>query len=238
VFARSAAAPAGAGANLRQPERARWAVIEGIGGGRPGTRQASPAYPRTMDDEALLERSRHGDRDAFAALVNRYQDELYTMALRLLDNPADAADVVQETFLRAYTHLPELRGTTARGWLYRVAVNCSHDVQRRAIRRPADPLEDAEGKIVDLPDPALGPEGSTLQRERVAALGAALQSVPSVFRIAVVLRDVNDLTYEEISEALRVPVGTVRSRLNRGRTMLATALRSSSLFARPLEGNG
>jgi RNA polymerase sigma-70 factor (ECF subfamily) len=190
-----------------------------------------------MDDEALLERSRHGDRDAFAALVNRYQDELYTMALRLLDNPADAADVVQETFLRAYTRLPELRGASVRGWLYRVAVNCSHDVQRRLVRRPAAPLEDASGKIVDLPDPAVGPEANALQRERISAVRDALQTLPSAFRVAVVLRDVNDLTYEEISEALRVPVGTVRSRLNRGRTMLATALRSSPLFATQAEGN-
>jgi len=184
-----------------------------------------------MDDEALLARSRHGDRDAFAVLVSRYQDELYTMALRMLASPADAADVVQETFLRAYTRLPELRGTSVRGWLYRVAVNCSHDVHRRVSRRPADPLEDAAGNIVDLPDPGLGPEASALQRERLAAVRDALLSVPEVFRAAIVLRDVNDLSYEEIADALRVPVGTVRSRLNRGRTMLAAALRGTSLFA-------
>jgi len=190
-----------------------------------------------MDDEALLERSRRGDRDAFAALVNRYQDELYTMALRMLANPADAADVVQETFLRAYTRLPELHGKSVRGWLYRVAINCSHDVQRRVARRPADPLEDETGKIVDLPDPALGPEASALQRERAAAVRDALIRVPLVFRAALVLRDVNELSYEEISEALRIPVGTVRSRLNRGRTMLSASLRASALFATPLEGN-
>ena len=190
-----------------------------------------------MDDEALLVRSRHGDRDAFAALVNRYQDDLYTMALRMLASPADAADVVQETFLRAYTRLPELRGPSVRGWLFRVAVNCSHDVQRRVSRRPTQPLENAEGNILELPDPAAGPEASTLQRERVAAVRDALQSIPSVFREAVVLRDVNDLSYEEISEALRVPIGTVRSRLNRGRGMLAVALRTSSLFASHVEGH-
>jgi len=91
-----------------------------------------------MDDEALLERARRGDRDAFSELVVRHQDGLYTMALRLLGKPEDAADVVQETFLRAYVRLPELRGATVRAWLFRVAINCSHDVQRRVIRRPAD----------------------------------------------------------------------------------------------------
>src|SRR5438034_7590872 len=117
---------------------------------------------RQMDDEALLERARRGDRDAFAAIVTRHQDELYTMALRILGAPSDAADVVQETFLRAYVRLPQLRGQTARAWLFRVAINCSHDIQRRLVRKPADPLEDAEGNIIDLPDTALGPEASAL----------------------------------------------------------------------------
>ena len=159
------------------------------------------------------------------------------MALRLLGNQSDAADVVQETFLRAYVRLPELRGATVRAWLFRVAINCSHDVQRRIIRRPADSLEDSEGNIIDLPDPALGPEASVLARERADAIATALQSLPADFRAAVVLRDVNDLSYEEIAEVLRVPLGTVKSRLSRARTQLAGSLRGASgLFA--AEGNG
>ncbi|HEY8673768.1 MAG TPA: sigma-70 family RNA polymerase sigma factor [Candidatus Dormibacteraeota bacterium] len=183
-----------------------------------------------MDDEALLERARHGDRDAFAAIVTRHQDELYTMALRITGTPADAADVVQETFLRAYVRIPVLRGQTIRAWLFRVAINCSHDVQRRTIRRPADPLEDEHGNIVELPDPALGPEATALSRERLAAVREALLTLQPDFRAAVVLRDVNDLSYEEMSAALRVPIGTVKSRLNRGRSMLAKALRGSAAF--------
>src|ERR1051326_5640760 len=99
-----------------------------------------------MDDESLLEQARQGDSEAFPVLVERYQDELYTMALRLLGVPADAADVVQETFLRAYMHLPGLHALSVRGWLFRVAINAARDVQRRAVRRPAGPLEDAAGK--------------------------------------------------------------------------------------------
>ncbi|TMD93649.1 MAG: RNA polymerase subunit sigma-24, partial [Chloroflexi bacterium] len=94
-----------------------------------------------MDDEGLLERARHGDREAFAELVTRHQDGLYTMALRLLGRPEDACDVVQETFMRAYINLPKLRGSSIRGWLYRVALNAGHDVLRRGVRRPEDPLE-------------------------------------------------------------------------------------------------
>jgi RNA polymerase sigma-70 factor, ECF subfamily len=177
-----------------------------------------------MDDEALLERARRGDRDAFAGIVTRHQDELYTMALRITGTPADAADVVQETFLRAYVRIPELRGQTIRAWLFRVAINCSHDVQRRTVRRPADPLEDDQGNIVELPDPALGPEATALSRERLTAVREALLTLHPDFRAVVVL------SYEEMSAALRVPVGTVKSRLNRGRTMLAKALRGSAAF--------
>src|SRR5215467_6581054 len=134
-----------------------------------------------MDDEALLERARLGDRDAFAAIVTRHQDDLYTMALRILGTPHDAADVVQETFLRAYTHLPELRGRTVRAWLFRVAVNCARDIQRRSARRPTTPLADSAGNVVELPDPALGPEASAVQREQVAAIRDALQTLPLDF---------------------------------------------------------
>lgn len=180
-----------------------------------------------MDDEALLERARRGDRDAFAAIVTRNQDGLYTMALRILGTPHDAADVVQETFLRAYTRLPELRGRTVRAWLFRVAINCAHDVQRRSTRRPTVPLADDAGNVIELPDPALGPEATAVARLQAAAIRDALLALPAEFRFAVVLRDVNGLSYEEIADALRIPVGTVKSRLNRARHMLATTLERS-----------
>jgi RNA polymerase sigma-70 factor, ECF subfamily len=190
-----------------------------------------------MDDESLLERARQGDSGAFTTLVERYQDDLYTMALRLLGTPADAADVVQETFLRAYMRLPELRALSVRGWLFRVAVNASRDVQRRAVRRPTSPMEDAGGKVLELPAHDVGPEAAAEARERVAAIRQALLALPVDYRVAVVLRDVNDLSYEEIAEVLRVPVGTVKSRLSRARCRLAAALRhSSDLFA--AEGRG
>lgn len=183
-----------------------------------------------MDDEALLDRARHGDRDAFTDLVHRYQDELYTMALRILGRPADAADVVQEAFTRAYLHLPTLRGASVRGWLYRVASNCARDVQRQSLRRPTSALEDESGHIIDLPDPALGPEATALQRERSAALGTAIAALPMEFRQALVLRDISELSYEEVAEVLSVPLGTVKSRISRARTLLAASLRGSSLL--------
>lgn len=182
----------------------------------------------TMDDEQLLDRARRGDRDAFGELVARYQDQLYTMALRMLGRPADAADVVQETFLRAYVHLPRLGATGLRPWLYRVACNAARDVQRRAVRRPATALEDARGNVLDLPDPALGPEASAERRERAATVRSAILELAPDHRQALVLRDVNDLSYEEIAEVLRLPVGTVKSRLSRARGQLAALLRGSA----------
>jgi RNA polymerase sigma-70 factor (ECF subfamily) len=190
-----------------------------------------------MDDESLLEQARQGDSGAFTSLVERYQDELYTMALRLLGTPADAADVVQETFLRAYMNLPKLRAVSVRGWLFRVAVNAARDVQRRTVRRPASPLEDGAGKVLELPAPGLGPEAAAEARERATAIRDALLTLPEDYRVAVVLRDVNDLSYEEIATVLRVPLGTVKSRLSRARLQLAGTLRQSAvLFA--VEGQG
>lgn len=201
-----------------------------------GTNSPVPAYSQLMDDEALLERARRGDRDAFAAIVTRNQDDLYTMALRMLGTPHDAADVVQETFLRAYTHLPELRGKTVRAWLFRVAVNCARDVQRRSTRRPTAPLEDSAGNVIELPDPALGPEATALARQQAAGVRDALLTLPVDFRLPVVLRDINDLSYDEIAEALRIPVGTVKSRLNRARHMLVESLQRSGAVTRTAEG--
>ncbi|HZS13748.1 MAG TPA: sigma-70 family RNA polymerase sigma factor [Candidatus Dormibacteraeota bacterium] len=190
-----------------------------------------------MDDEALLDQARHGDSGAFTALVERYQDELYTMALRLLGTPADAADVVQETFLRAYMNLPRLRHASVRAWLFRVAVNASRDVQRRAVRRPADSLEQDDGKVLELPSQEMGPEAAAEAKERAEAIRAAVMQLPLDYRVAVVLRDVNDLSYEEIAEALRVPLGTVKSRLSRARLQLADALRGSAVLF-TAEGRG
>ncbi len=212
-------------------------VVEAHRAGGWGTGAPCPAYVGEMDDEALLDRCRRGDREAFTPLVHRYQDELYTMALRLTGNPADAADVVQETFTRAFRSLPTLRGPTVRAWLFRVAVNCAHDVHRQRSRRPAEPLEDSEGRVLDLPDPGLGPEATALQRERADAVRQALTGLPHDFRVAVVLRDVNQLSYEEMAQALSVPLGTVKSRISRSRALLAEALRgSAAVFPQTEEG--
>ncbi|HXZ99316.1 MAG TPA: sigma-70 family RNA polymerase sigma factor [Candidatus Binatia bacterium] len=189
-----------------------------------------------MDDEALLDRCRRGDRDAFTTLVIRYQDRLYTMALRLTGNPADAADVVQEAFTRAFRNVEGLRGATVRPWLFRVTMNCARDVHRQHSRRPAEALDDEEGRVIELPDPGLGPEATILQRERAAAVRDALLTLPHDFRVAVVLRDVNQLSYEEMAETLGVPLGTVKSRISRARALLLAQLRRCPAIFPEAEG--
>ena len=177
-----------------------------------------------MDDLTLVERARSGDKSAFTELVVRYQDQLYTMALRVLGKPVDAADVVQETFLRAYAHLPELRGETVRAWLFRVAINASRDLQRQHQRHPIDPLEDKEGNTVEVPDTSEGPEVHAERNETALAIRDALAQLPENFRQVVVMRDINDLAYEEIAWVMHLPLGTVKSRIARGRLMLAELL--------------
>src|SRR5580704_11241945 len=169
-----------------------------------------------MEDEAVVAAVQRGDHDAFSILVDRYQDRLYTTALRLLGSPSDAADVVQDTFVRAFTHIHEIRGATVRAWLYRVTTNCVRDVQRRHMRKATVSI-DVEDNVIDLPDPSLGPERSALSREEALAIGAAIAELPPEFAEVVIMRDINDLSYDEISEALSCPVGTVKSRLSRGR---------------------
>ena len=219
------------------PPRPAGVLCHVLPGSGTGTESTADAYSVQMDDEALIAEAQRGDSDAFGVLVVRYQDHLYTMAVRLLGSPADAADVVQETFTRAFTHVHDLRGLTVRNWLFRVATNCARDVQRRRMRKPTTPLDDEGGNVIALPDPALGPEADALARERMAAIRDALAELAPEHREVVVLRDVNDLTYDDIAAVLRCPIGTVRSRLSRGRAQLAARLKPSPVLDVTTEGH-
>lgn len=169
-----------------------------------------------MDDAQLVALAQGGDRDAFGALVQRHQDGLYTLALRMLGHREDAADVVQEAFLRSWDKIRTLRQAPFKHWLYRIAVNLCRDHQRARKVRGQQP-DDAEDQILRLRTADPGPESVALQRERLTVLAKAITSLPEEFRAALVLRDVNDLSYEQVAEILEVPVGTVKSRLSRGR---------------------
>ena len=179
------------------------------------------------DDGPALAAARHGDAVAFNRLVLRYQDSVYSLCARLTGNAEDAADAAQEAFLSAYRNLGGFRGGSFRSWLFRIAANCAYDTLRQRKRRPADSLDrpradDGEGETpaLALPDPGAGPEAATLRRELEALIQRGLLTLPEDQRLAVVLCDLFGYDYAAIATDTGVELGTVKSRINRGRRRL------------------
>jgi RNA polymerase sigma-70 factor, ECF subfamily len=173
-------------------------------------------------DEDLVRRFQAGEPDAFTELVRRHQQRVYSLCLRMLGEADAAADVAQDTFLTVLRKLESFRGDAAfTTWLHRVAVNACYDELRRKRRRPMLHVVSD-----DAPEREPGPPVADHADEVVGTsdAAAALASIPEEFRVAVVLADVQDLPYDQIAEVLDVPVGTVKSRVHRGRVALAAAL--------------
>ncbi len=180
----------------------------------------------TVDpDRELVERARAGERTAFDLLVARYQRRLLRLVLRLLRDPAEAEDVVQETFLKAYRALPRFRGEAAfYTWLYRIALNGARNAILRRRQRTA-PQGVAPSQLV-APVPEIGtPESMLLSKQVMLAIDAALEALPLELRTAIVLREIEGLSYEEIAQIMECPLGTVRSRIFRAREAIARRLR-------------
>jgi RNA polymerase sigma-70 factor (ECF subfamily) len=186
----------------------------------------APVPTKAADpDLELIERYRLGDPSAFDEIFERYQRMVFNLALRLSGDAERAADLSQEIFLRVYRHVGRFKGQSSlKTWIYRVSVNCcrSRLARRRLpIQSPADPGIDLLERVRDT---GAGPERQAIARERLGQVMAALRELPAPYREAVVLRDVEELTYEEISEVLDVRLGTVRSRIARGRDRLRQLL--------------
>ena len=186
------------------------------------------------DVEALVERAKQGDRDAFGVLVDQYKDRIYNYVSRMLSDPYEAEDVTQEAFLRAYRSLPRFRGASSfHTWLYRIASNLAIDVVRKRKRTEPtfsidEPLESEEGSYErELPDEGGGPEESATTRETRLAVRRAIMELPQKLRDVMVLYELQGETYEDISEILDVPLGTVKSRLFNARNRLKEMLRSA-----------
>jgi RNA polymerase sigma-70 factor (ECF subfamily) len=174
-------------------------------------------------DELLVRRFQQGSADAFEILVRRHSGRVYNLCLRILGDPEEAADASQDTFLTALRKASTFRGDAAfTTWLHRVAVNVCYDALRRKRRRPMLRVltdEDEAGPEPGPPAPDHA-EGVVLSVD----VAAGLLAVPEEFRIALVMADVQDLPYDEIARVLEVPVGTVKSRVFRGRAALGRAL--------------
>jgi RNA polymerase sigma-70 factor (ECF subfamily) len=172
-------------------------------------------------DQELVRSYLSGDAAAFSVLVERHQARVFNVCLRLLGNGEDAADATQDAFLVALRKLGQFRGDAAFStWLHRVAVNASYDILRKQRRQPMLKLA-RDGDDAAEPEPGVPAPDHSDEVAGTTDVTRALARVPEDFRVALVLADIQDLPYEEISKVLDVPVGTVKSRVHRGRLALA-----------------
>lgn len=164
---------------------------------------------------------------AFNVLVASYQRRVYNFCLRMLNSQQLAEDATQETFIAAYRHVRRFKGISFRTWLFRIAANQCYDEMRRRRSRPAVSLDarwEEGDRALDVPDRGPAPSEQMEKTELAAVVQAALLSLPTDQRTAVVLRDLQGFAYEEIAEIMKVSLGTVKSRINRGRNGLREAL--------------
>jgi RNA polymerase sigma-70 factor (ECF subfamily) len=182
-------------------------------------------------DLHLVESLRDGSERAYEELLIRFQQPVYALALRLLDDPSEACDVVQEVFLKVFRNVGGFRGqSTLKTWIYRITVNEAHNARRWFFRhRRAEveldktPDESRSWKDI-IPDRSRSPFDEAFDNEQHIMIEAALKRINPIFREAVALRDISDLAYEEIAEILGVSLGTVKSRILRGREALREEL--------------
>ncbi|CAN5775778.1 sigma-70 family RNA polymerase sigma factor [soil metagenome] len=188
--------------------------------------ERSPAQQlQRARDRHLVERARVGDVDAFNELVGLYQDYLFALVVRVVGDRESAADAVQEAFFSAYRNLSRFRGDSFRSWLTRIALNAGTDILRQRKRRPADPYPEWEDDAWQPPAPESElPERVALQRNRSRLIAQALQQITEDQRTAIVLYDVEGYDYQEIADMTGVSLGTVKSRIHRGRLALRDVL--------------
>ncbi len=182
-------------------------------------------------DQLLVARIQAGERDAFDLLVAKYQRRLMRLVSRLVHDPAEAEDVVQETFIKAYRALHHFRGDSAfYTWLYRIGINTAKNyLVTQGRRTPTSTDTDAEHaeqfEEADSLRDINTPESVLASKQIVQTVNAAMDLLPLELRTAIVLREIEGLSYEEISEVMACPIGTVRSRIFRAREVIAEKLK-------------
>ncbi len=208
-----------------------------------GQMELEQVAPAALDDsrpaaeEQFIERLRRGDAAAFEQLVNERSGEIYGLLYRLTENSEEARDLTQETFLRAFQSIGHFRGDAdLKTWIYRIAINQARNRWRWWRRRRRDSTVSIDSTDVDgrptlvttlRANGSSDPEQATLAHERERALRTALGSVRRIYREAVILRDIEGFSYEDIAATLEISIGTVKSRLARGRQELRRKLEGS-----------
>ncbi|RKY16611.1 MAG: RNA polymerase sigma factor RpoE [Planctomycetota bacterium] len=176
-------------------------------------------------DTRLVERLRAGHEDAYREFVDTYKDRLLAVVARVSGHSADAEDLAQETFLKAFGAIDRFAGNSALyTWLYRIGVNTARDFLAARRRRPAVSLDALEPGSFDPPDPGQSPLQHLERDELVARVRGAMERLPEPFRTTLSLRETHGHTYEEVAEILEVSIGTVESRLFRARSKLRALL--------------
>lgn len=189
-----------------------------------------------MIEHELLNRARDGDQAAFGELVRLYEKKVYALTLRMCKNPEDAAEAAQEAFLAAWQGLKFFRGESSFStWLYRLASNASVDLLRREQRHKAaaGPSLNDEDTFIDVVDDAPSPQLSAERRELKEQVEAGLRELTPEHRAVLILREMHQLSYDEIAAALDLDTGTVKSRISRARKQLRNILLKSGNFSPP-----
>lgn len=185
-----------------------------------------------LREQEWINAARAGDQDAFAELIQLYEKRVLALTQRMCKNPEDAAEAAQKAFFAAWQGLKRFRGESSFStWLYRLASNACVDLLRREGRRQAAASLDDEDLNLDMPASLPSPQEEAERRELREQIEKGLQTLPPEYRAVLVLREIHQLHYEEIAEALGVDVGTVKSRISRGRKRLRGFLLESGNFS-------
>lgn len=188
-------------------------------------------------EQMLLKRSQQGEIKAFEELIAKHQLLAYNIAYRIMGNEEDAKDATQEALIKVFKHLNSFNGDSQFStWLYRIVVNSCKDLLRKSNRQKVVSIDNAfetdDGEIpFELKDEKLTPEESVIQHETSYTVQKAIKSLPEQNRTVIVLRDIQGLSYDEIASIEGVPIGTVKSRIKRGRDMLKEVLIKDQSFA-------
>jgi len=182
-------------------------------------------------DAELVSRVQAGDKKAFDLLVTKYQRKIMRLLSRMIRNPSEIEDVAQEAFIKAYRALPQFRGDSAfYTWLYRIAINTARNWLAANKRAPITPsgFENEEGETFsesDVLTDGSNPESEMASRQIAETVNKAINDLPEELRNAIVMREIDGMTYEDIAESMNCPIGTVRSRIFRAREAIALRLR-------------
>ena len=185
-----------------------------------------------MDESSLIKSAQQGELDAFNTLILHFQDAVFNTAVRILGDDDMEQDAAQEAFISAFQSINTFRGGSFKAWILRTVTNACLDELRRQKRRPTTPLEPEtnDGEEIDSPkwmaDPNMTPDQRAEADELEHAIQHCLDALPNEFRAVVVLADVQGLDYTEVAASIRVPLGTIKSRLARARLRLRECLRA------------